>query len=384
MTSLPADVCRYRYDALDLLTGSKTAGQASLQRFYRHQHLVTELQGQSSHSVFQQGEQLLAMQSREDDGSLECQLLATDQQRSVLQLLDSMGPSPQIYTPYGHHSADSGLSSLLGFNGERRDSLTGHYLLGNGHRAFNPVLMRFNSPDRLSPFGRGGLNPYAYCLGDPVNHNDPTGQFAAIARILTGLGTLFNSVITLRPGIPFQVGLDALANGAVFRSPLRHTVGALSSVSAGVTGVLGAVAGLASTIVAAISPASTALVPMAHTSLGLGAASAVGRLGSWWAARDAAVLPALKNLSGGSPAVASRVLSAGSRRPSHISIDMNPMPLPSASGFTPSAPPQTPTPIASAPPLTPSIVQPTSRGAIKRRHDGAFVLRARRKIIRES
>jgi RHS repeat-associated protein len=69
------------------------------------------------------------------------------------------------------------LLSLLGFNGERPDPVTGHYLLGNGYRAFNPVLMRFNSPDSLSPFGEGGLNAYAYCTGDPVNKTDQTGHF---------------------------------------------------------------------------------------------------------------------------------------------------------------------------------------------------------------
>ncbi|EPJ83956.1 hypothetical protein CFII68_18000, partial [Pseudomonas sp. CFII68] len=43
-------------------------------------------------------------------------------------------------------------------------------------RAFNPVLMRFNSPDSSSPFGEGGLNSYAYCIGDPINRIDPTGH----------------------------------------------------------------------------------------------------------------------------------------------------------------------------------------------------------------
>jgi RHS repeat-associated protein len=68
------------------------------------------------------------------------------------------------------------LLSLLGFNGERPDPVTGHYLLGNGYRAFNPVLLRFNSPDSWSPFGEGGLNSYAYCLGDPINRYDPDGH----------------------------------------------------------------------------------------------------------------------------------------------------------------------------------------------------------------
>jgi RHS repeat-associated protein len=77
---------------------------------------------------------------------------------------------------------------LLGFNGERPDAVTGHYLLGNGYRAFNPVLMRFNSPDSWSPFGKGGLNTYTYCLGDPVNFSDPNGHSLFVATQLVRWG----------------------------------------------------------------------------------------------------------------------------------------------------------------------------------------------------
>ena len=67
-----------------------------------------------------------------------------------------------VYSPYGNPLPGK---SVSGFNGERADPVTGHYLLGNGYRAFNPALMGFNQPDTLSPFGRGGLDAYASCLG---------------------------------------------------------------------------------------------------------------------------------------------------------------------------------------------------------------------------
>jgi RHS repeat-associated protein len=115
-------------------------------------------------------------QLRREDVVVDTTLLTTDQQRSVLNVLDANRLHPLAYTPYGHRPAESDSLSLLGFNGERPDPVTGHYLLGNGYRVFNPVLMRFNSPDSLSPFGEGGINAYAYCAGDPVNWIDPTGN----------------------------------------------------------------------------------------------------------------------------------------------------------------------------------------------------------------
>ncbi|MHC8322148.1 RHS repeat-associated core domain-containing protein [Pseudomonas sp. GB2N2] len=103
-------------------------------------------------------------------------LLAADQQRSVLNALDADQSNSIAYTSYGHRSFESGLLGLVGFSGELPDLLTGHYHLGNGYRQFNPILMRFNSSDSWSPFGKGGLNAYAYCEGDPINRRDPTGR----------------------------------------------------------------------------------------------------------------------------------------------------------------------------------------------------------------
>jgi RHS repeat-associated protein len=86
---------------------------------------------------------------------------------------------------------------VLGFTGQLRDSFTGCYHLGNGHRTYNPVLMRFHSADRLSPFGKGGINAYAYCQNDPVNFHDPSGRFPSIiAPIRSIIGGFMNLAIS--------------------------------------------------------------------------------------------------------------------------------------------------------------------------------------------
>ena len=166
-------VTRYHYDPLDKLVGISSATENVVQRFYAKDRLTTETQGDVQRSIFAYHDRLLAHVNRRLGGS-QSTLLATDLQQSVLQTLSATQNESIAYTPYGHRSQNS---PLLGFNGERPDPTTGHYLLGNGYRAFNPVLMRFNRPDSMSPFGKGGLNAYAYCAGNPINIIDPTGHF---------------------------------------------------------------------------------------------------------------------------------------------------------------------------------------------------------------
>jgi RHS repeat-associated protein len=179
-------LCRYHYDPLDRLVDCTPSAQVSVQRFYLKDRLATEIQGVVQRSIMQHDDQLLAQQQRQS-GAVETRLLATDQHRSVLNVLAAVQRNPLAYTPYGHRPPESGLLSLLGFNGERPDPVTGCYLLGNGYRAFNPVLMRFNSPDSWSPFGEGGLNAYGYCVGDPVNRVDPTGHANWLVKLFRNI-----------------------------------------------------------------------------------------------------------------------------------------------------------------------------------------------------
>lgn len=72
----------------------------------------------------------------------------------------------------------------IGFNGELHEAGAHWQMLGNGRRVYNPVLHRFHSPDPLSPFGRGGINAYAYCGCDPLNFRDPSGRFALPVMLL--------------------------------------------------------------------------------------------------------------------------------------------------------------------------------------------------------
>ena len=230
---------RYRYDPLDRLIANQVDATPSVQHFYNRERLSTRLQGDQGQSVFHYQNQLLA--TADTTGA---QLLATNVQRSVLHTLSAGGSHASGYGPYGYPSAQHGQQSLLGFNGELPDPVTGHYLLGNGHRAYNPVLMRFNSPDRLSPFSAGGINAYAYCKGDPVNRVDPSGRMPLDAILSIALGTLAlgNGINGAVPGIGFWSALKNLK-----KKPI--SVAAVAKVTGTTVGIIASAIGLSRQVV---------------------------------------------------------------------------------------------------------------------------------------
>lgn len=152
-------------------------------------------------------------------------LFASNAHQTPLAEFGSAALNRVAHTPYGIHSAGGPLATRMGFNGQLREP-SGWYSLGNGHRVYNPVLRRFHSPDRLSPFGKGGLNAYAYCQGDPLNYTDPSGQFI---QWLTGNPA---HVVGLNAGL-FLLNLAALFTAAL------TPVGVIASV----IGMAGAVVG---------------------------------------------------------------------------------------------------------------------------------------------
>ncbi|SER54410.1 RHS repeat-associated core domain-containing protein, partial [Pseudomonas sp. NFACC02] len=196
----------YHYDALDTLSGRSDAFTAE-QRFYLGAQLVSQQESNGSQLSFMRaGDHLLAERSLgAEDSPGKNLLLVTDSRDSVLAEVDQQPVQTHAYTAYGHRAQAAQSASHLGFNGERCEE-AGWYLLGKGYRAYNPVLMRFHSPDSLSPFDEGGWNPYAYCVGDPVNFVDPTGHLPSWAMMAIGiaggiaLGVVSGGVGTLVAG----------------------------------------------------------------------------------------------------------------------------------------------------------------------------------------
>lgn len=177
---------QYAYDPLDRHVKSGGSEGDETQVFYNNDRVATEIKGNTAYRVFETDNAVLAQLTTTPRG-VETALITHDDKRSTLATLTAEQHTPVAYTAAGYSPADE--QRVLGFNGERDDKTTGHYLLGNGYRAFNPVLMRFNSPDSWSPFGEGGINAYAYCAGDPVNRTDPTGH--SWLSLFKGIGNQF-------------------------------------------------------------------------------------------------------------------------------------------------------------------------------------------------
>ncbi|PYH85738.1 hypothetical protein BO82DRAFT_389360 [Aspergillus uvarum CBS 121591] len=227
----------YSYDAAGRLLSQSIPDHPDTYLFYSQDKLISVKAADRQVSYISDGDRYWG-QSTQNGDATEVQLWGSDAHGSVLQWVDTAQPdqlNPQQYTPHGFSVPDA--SSSIGFNGQWRDPVTGWYHLGNGYRVYNPVLRRYLSPDPGSPFATGEINSYAYCLGDPINRVDPSGQWSFFGLnfnfgwkdLITGIFGLIASiavgVLTAGASVAIQVGVGI-------------TVGMVTSAAAGAVGDL--------------------------------------------------------------------------------------------------------------------------------------------------
>jgi RHS repeat-associated protein len=244
----------YRYDSHDHLVTSQHGTASETLRFYQGEQLSVTVQDGRQTQLLYHFDQPLGQQVASDRS--QTLLLQTNANHSVIAESQQNTLRDAVYSAYGERHSISTLLSLRAFNGEVREAF-GWYLLGRGYRAYNPILMRFHSPDSFSPFGSGGVNPYMYCLGNPIALRDPTGH-----------STVGFSGRLRRPDEDVALGNSAGA-GAGWTSWLGVAMGAIMMV-AGIAGTIGTF-GAAGPLTAAIIAKGTALA----VGTGLGAGSTV-------------------------------------------------------------------------------------------------------------
>ncbi|KAI1248957.1 hypothetical protein MGN70_010160 [Eutypa lata] len=214
---------QYHYDSRGRLVCQAVPNKPDYYLHYRADSLVAVTHGNTQISYISDGQEYWGQILKETGRDAITQLWASDAHKSILAWLDT-DQSPQLhtqsYTPYGFCAT----TPAVGWNGQWRDPVTGWYHLGNGYRVYNPVLMCFHSPDAWSPFVSGEINPYAYCLGDPINRLDPSGHFSIFgwqitwrnfAQAIVGLAlSVLAGIFTDGASLAIQVGAD-IATGAV-------------------------------------------------------------------------------------------------------------------------------------------------------------------------
>ncbi|MED7955047.1 RHS repeat-associated core domain-containing protein [Streptomyces sp. BE303] len=224
----------YGYDPLNRLLTQRTDGRTTVLH-YRGESLAAVTEDGRPARLLQLGNGAYVAQSR--DG--RTRLLTTDGAGTVHLAAGAEGQEPYARTPYGERPV-GGADSLLGFTGQRSDPMTGWYHLGNGARAYDPVLLRFTTPDALSPFGAGGVNPYAYCAGDPVNRVDPSGHLSWQAWLGIGLGIAGLALAAVTGGMAIVAagGVMAAISAASATTLVVGTLGVASDVTAIAGGAL--------------------------------------------------------------------------------------------------------------------------------------------------
>ena len=169
----------------------------------------------------------------------------TDQGQSVVNTINQTEEQAEnitsyAYSPYGTESdltkqeSNTITTQHFGFDGQLTDSQTNWQFLGQGYRAYNPMLHRFMSQDSMSPFDKGGINGYVFGSNNPIMMSDPSGHFSfsnlipntpagwlgfgatmlAGGALAVALGSLLVAPISIEAGIALSAGIAGTSNAA--------------------------------------------------------------------------------------------------------------------------------------------------------------------------
>jgi RHS repeat-associated protein len=243
----------YSYDATDRIatTGAKDQEQ---QVVYDGLQVRGEYGANGSGRQLEPGSAACTVQRIKRSGVERTLFELRDVDGTVLITYDATAKATKYhaYSAYGEHTSDEG-DSLLGFNGEYRDTDNDQYPLGQGYRSYDPTSMRFQSPDDWSPFGQGGPNVYGYGKGDPVNWQDPSGHMAV------GSGAV-NRGLRARWGnrLPGPLGMGS--EGALIGTIIWSALGVLTAIATGGASLLLTAALVGLSIVAAATAITAVIV----------------------------------------------------------------------------------------------------------------------------
>eukprot|EP01132_Coremiostelium_polycephalum_P000121 gene121-166_t len=231
----------YERDAAGKLCSIKANGQTT-QLWYHADQLIAESTGGQS-TVYNHGlNNQVVGGITTANGTTKPWTVATDAKGSTVLYADSSTTKGKqyTYTPYGQRSevtSQSGNGIAVSFNGERLDEQAGLYHLGNGYRTYDPVMMRFYSPDSLSPFDKAGINVFGYCNGDPINLTDPSGHMPKWLNEVLNVTGLVLGIAALGLAI---VGLTVATGGVGLAFAIAGVAGATMGVVSGALGVTSA------------------------------------------------------------------------------------------------------------------------------------------------
>ena len=178
----------YTYDMSGVRSSKQVGDTAYTYTTLSGKVMRQQWDGKTLEFVYDDGNQPFAM-IYNDGSTSTLYYYVLNAQGDVIALLNADGKiaASYDYDAWGnctvYDSSDAAIGDLnpLRYRGYYYDAETGFYYLQS--RYYDPAICRFINADGLFTDGFVGSNLFAYCVNDPVNTVDPTGNFAITATV---------------------------------------------------------------------------------------------------------------------------------------------------------------------------------------------------------